>query len=79
MGRGEGLNGSTVELGSSLSSVQINASLPICTRISHQPLQLAPPSSFTDTSAFVGDIDEDKDGSLDYSDIKAEPLHEVRF
>lgn len=43
--------------------------------------QLASNSPFitAHTSAFVGDIDEDKDASLDYSEIKAEPLHEVNF
>jgi hypothetical protein len=28
---------------------------------------------------FVGEVDEDKDGSLDYSEIKAEPLKELHF
>lgn len=30
-------------------------------------------------SAVVGEVDEDKDASLDYSEIKAEPLGEVHF
>ncbi|TXT09590.1 uncharacterized protein COLE_03524 [Cutaneotrichosporon oleaginosum] len=32
-----------------------------------------------DNIVFVGEIDEDKDSSLDYSEIKAEPLREVHF
>ncbi|EIW68877.1 U6 snRNA-associated Sm-like protein LSm8 [Tremella mesenterica] len=32
-----------------------------------------------DNVAIIGEMDEDKDGSIDYTEIKAEPLGEIRL
>ncbi|RSH84415.1 uncharacterized protein EHS24_005935 [Apiotrichum porosum] len=32
-----------------------------------------------DNIALIGQVDEDKDGSLDYSEVMAEPLAEIRY
>jgi hypothetical protein len=29
--------------------------------------------------AMVAEVDEEKDSTIDYTEIKAEPLHEIRF
>ena len=29
-------------------------------------------------SALIGEVDEDKDGQIDYTEIKADPLGEIR-
>lgn len=40
---------------------------------------LDPSSPFTDTfSAIVAEIDEEKDSTIDYAEIKAEPISEIR-